>query len=95
MPEPDAIAVHLDATGADLSDPTAVARQIPLASDLAARTRVSVLPTASRRRGVLGRLLSAREIPVGRAARCTALLLRGYVDIGADETSAWGFAPAA
>jgi hypothetical protein len=91
--EPETITVRLDATGADLSDPSAVATQIPAAGGLAARTRVSVLPTALRRSGVLGRILGPREVPVGRAARCTALLVRGYVDVAADDTSAWGFAP--
>jgi hypothetical protein len=30
-------------------------------------------------------------VPVSRATRCTALLLRGYVDVAADAGAAWGF----
>jgi hypothetical protein len=87
------VTVQLDATGVDLEDPSAVARQLPAPSTLAAGTRVAVLATARREDGVLRRLLGARAVAVSRAARCTALLVRGYVDLGADDAASWGHAP--
>ena len=90
-----AVAILLDATSIDVDDPAQVAGQIPAAAELPPATPIFVLGVAAGRRAVL-RLLE-RRVPVTRAARCTALLARGYVDIGAglDEASradlAWGF----
>jgi hypothetical protein len=75
-----------------VDDPAVLAEQIPLATTLATGTRVALPPIAWRRRGALGRILGPGKVAVGRAARCTALIVRGYVDIGADDGSAWGFA---
>jgi hypothetical protein len=91
----NAIAVLLDAAGVDLADPAQVAAQIPRATELLADTPVFVLGAAVRGRGVL-RWLGMRTVPVPRAARCTALVARGYVRVGAgiDTKSgadiAWG-----
>ncbi len=89
----EVVTVQLDATAADVGVPAAVAGQIPLASTLAPGTRVVVRASATRRGGVLGRLLGPRREPVPRSTACTALLVRGYVDIGADDAGAWGVAP--
>ena len=49
-------------------------------------------------RSVLGAL--GRKEKVSRAARCTALVVRGYIRVGAgtdpdtDADLAWGYAPA-
>jgi hypothetical protein len=91
----DAIAVVIDAAGVDVADPTEVAEQIPRATELRAGTPVLVLGAAVRGRGVL-RWLGMGTVPVPRAARCTALIARGYVHVGAgrdDESGAdiaWG-----
>jgi hypothetical protein len=87
------VTVHLDATGVDIEDPSALARQLPPANSLSPRTRVVVPSAATRKDGVLRRLLGPRAVAVSRAARCTALLVRGYVDLGADDRAAWGHAP--
>lgn len=96
----DAIAVALDADHA--RDVAAVARAIPAADEVEGDTLVVVLPfveppsLASRLFAAIGR--RSRDVP--RALRCSALLTRGYVRIGAgvDEATgadlAWGYAPA-
>jgi hypothetical protein len=91
--EADAVAVLLDGAEADLDDASAVADQLPAASTLPPRTLVVVLGTPARAGGVLRRWLPARTAPVPRSARCTALLARGYVDVGAEAGVAWGWSP--
>jgi hypothetical protein len=86
------VTIRLDASEAAVDDAPAVAQQIPLASTLEPRTRVAVLALGVRKRGVLGRLLGDRRIDVPRATRCTALLVRGYADVGANDEEAWGYA---
>jgi hypothetical protein len=93
MSEPDGLTVELDATGVDLEDPSAVARQLPAAASLAPGARLTVAAVALGRDGLLRRLLPPRKVAVPRAALCTALLVRGYVDVGADARGAWGCAP--
>ncbi len=94
---PPPLAIALDARACDVRDPVAVAARIPDAASREPGTRVCVLGAATRGGGWLGRW--RRSVPVPRAARCTALLARGYVGIGAgvDEESgaemAWGVAP--
>jgi hypothetical protein len=96
-PTADAVAVSLDMRGAGGGSPSAVAAQVPLASALPPGTPVVVLGLAARGGSIWTRF--ARGVSVPRAARCGALLARGYVDIGAgtDDVSgadlAWGFAP--
>ena len=94
-PPEGARVVRLDATLADLDDPAEVARQIPRASDLPAGTAVAVSGTATRRRGLLRAVLGDRKVAVSRAARCTALLSQGYVDLAASDEAAWGLVPGA
>lgn len=91
MTEP--VTVRLDATDADLEDASAVALQLPDPATLVPGARVNVLASATRRGGVLRRLLGPSRVPVTRATRCTALLIRGYVTIGADDEQAWGAVP--
>ena len=93
--EAEAIAVLIDAEGVDANDPAAVAAQIPHAIELPECTLVCVLGTAARGRGVIRCVRRAVQIP--RSARCTALVARGYVGVGAgiDDAGsndlAWGF----
>jgi hypothetical protein len=72
-------------------DVESVAPQIPRAETIAAGTRVVVLAGKSRR--WLGKLLPPRGAPPG-AAIGSALLVRGYVNIGAGvergRAAAWG-----
>lgn len=98
----DDAAAYAVALGAEAAaDARAIACALPAPEDLAPGTLVVVLPVvveapslASRFRSVLGR---TRTIP--RAERCTALLARGYVRLGAAEDAAsghdlaWGWAP--
>ena len=95
-PTADAVAVLLDAGGdADPQTVAGVVAQLPAASDLAPGTPLLVLGRATDLRA-FWRLFS-RSVPVPRLARCTALLMRGYVDIGAGDVDgddlAWGYAP--
>jgi len=95
-PTADAIAVLLDAGGGvDLRTPAGVASQIPPASMLPSGVSVFVLGRAAPARSFWR--LFARDVPVPRSSRCTALLARGYVDIGAADIDgddlAWGLAP--
>ena len=90
-----AVAVWLDATGIDVDDPAQIVAQLPPVAELPPGTPVFVLGSAARGRRVL-RWLGTRSVPVTRAARCTALVARGYVGVGAgiDDASgadlAWG-----
>jgi hypothetical protein len=76
---------------------TDVASQIPAATELPPGTPVIVLGSAARSASLWGLVSRAVEIP--RAVRCSALVARGYVDIGAgtDEVTgadlAWGVTP--
>jgi hypothetical protein len=91
------VAVLLDAPPENGRAITSIAEQVPLASSLPSGTAVFVLGAAPSAHG-LWRLFG-RTAPVARTVRCTALLVRGYVEIGAgiDEASgadvAWGSAP--
>jgi hypothetical protein len=91
-----AIAVLVDATGLDERDAGAIAAQIPSADDLQAATAVFVLDVAVRGRGAL-RWLGARTVNLPRTCRCTALVARGYVSVGAAVDPSgrgdlvWGF----
>jgi hypothetical protein len=90
-PEASAMAVWLDATGSDLAAVGDVAGQIADARSLPPRTAVVVLGTAARRPSGWRRILGAQRVPVAREVRCAALLVRGYVDIGAGAEVAWGW----
>ena len=75
-------------------DVDSVAPQIPRAETLEPGTRLVVLPGKSR--GWIGKLLPPRDAPP-LATIGSALLARGYVNIGAGEESGrvavWGDAP--
>jgi hypothetical protein len=77
------LCVLLDASDVDLTAAPAIAAQLPEATSLGPRTYVFVLGAAMRTRRGLGRWLGPAAVPVGRAARCAALLARGYTNIGA------------
>lgn len=78
-----AAAVVLDAASLNGDDAGAVARQLPDASTLPEGTLVVVSGEAIRGVGILGRLFGGGTTAVNRAARCAALVARGYVDVGA------------
>ncbi len=88
-PTAEALAVLLDATDIDADDPGAFAEQIPHATQLREATPVFVLGEAVRSRGTL-RWLGARTVAISRLARCTALVARGYVGVGAGVDAASG-----
>ncbi len=97
--EAAAIVVELDASTSDLSTVGAVVAQVPECGGLPHRTLVVLLGQAGRGGGTWRRLVRMNVTPVSRAARCSALLVRGYVDIGAgtDDGTArdlvWGWSP--
>jgi hypothetical protein len=89
------VALLLDASrGSDARTVAGVAAQLPGASSLPGGTRVFVLGAAASS-GPFAWLPFTRGVPVTKASRCSALLARGYVDIGAgtDDDLAWGTAP--
>jgi hypothetical protein len=86
-----ATVVRLDTTEVDPEDFAALSAQLPHASTLPPRTVVAVPAVAVHRRRFLRGVLGDRKVTVSRATRCTALLLRGYVDVAADAGEAWGF----
>lgn len=81
---------------------TSVAAALPDPGDLAPGTLVLVpgripSPARSLSRSVLGMFRRSQDV-VARALRCSALVARGYVDVGAAEDGAgvaWGYAPRA
>jgi hypothetical protein len=97
-PEAGAIAVLLEA-GREELDELAVANQLLSARDLPPATTVIVLGDAARSSSRSGWFSLPRSsvVAVPRGPRCGALLMRGYVGLGAgvDEASGsdlvWGF----
>ena len=89
-----AVAIVLDASACDLQSEAEVAAMLPPPSSVGPGTYVFVMGAASRGAGLLRRWLGT--VAVSRAVRCTALLARGYVGVGAgvDPVSgvdlAWG-----
>jgi hypothetical protein len=88
-PQASSIAILLDASERDLDDASSVAEQIPRAGDLPPATGVYVLSPGIAHRHGLARWLGPRHVRASRAARCGALLMRGYVGIqaGVDPSS--------
>jgi hypothetical protein len=86
-------AVLLDATGTDLSTVESVAAQLGDATSLPPRTLVVVLGAAVRVLPAWRRLFGGGATQVPRALRCSALLVKGYVEIGADAAGdlTWGW----
>jgi hypothetical protein len=93
-----AVAVLLEAEADDLNE-IEVASQVPRAHGLPPATPVFILGSATRtpsRATWLSSLLRSSTVSVGRAPRCGALLMRGYVALGAglEESSGadlvWG-----
>jgi hypothetical protein len=74
------------------------AAQIPLASEMPEGRIVVVLPERAASGGIITRLFRGGRTPVPRAVRATALLARGYREIGAavdaktDLDLVWGVA---
>jgi hypothetical protein len=89
-PTAEAIAVLVDA-GDDATSIAGIAAQLPESTSLSSGTPVFVLGKAAVASSFWS--LFARDIAIPRTARCTALLARGYVDIGADADIVWGYAP--
>ena len=88
--EAAAVAVLLDASINDLANLAAVAAQIPNAETLGPATLVMVLGEAVNARRGWGRLFGVGRSKIARALRCGALLVQGYVDIGAALDPATG-----
>jgi hypothetical protein len=92
-------AVVLDATDGDLERVESIVTQIPRANSLAPGSPLVVFGSATSEARSWRRLFGAHRVAVTRAARCSAMLARGYVDIGAgvDDRSgadlAWGWTP--
>ncbi len=74
----DAVAIQLRDGGESEEE---AAPHVPEASSLPAGTWVVVLPEAARGKGLLS---AFSRKPIARAVRAGALLLRGYVEIGAE-----------
>jgi hypothetical protein len=90
------VAVLLETAGDDWKSLDRIVAQLPEAASLPADATLVVLGRAVRNESSWRRWVGDRMVPVPRALRCTALLVRGYVDIGAttDEGRAdlvWGF----
>jgi hypothetical protein len=89
----------LDARHGQLRDVASVLAQVPSASTLEPRTPIVVFGVAVRGGGALRRLFGGGSAHVARAARCTALVARGYVDVGGGVDAvtgadlAWGWSP--
>jgi hypothetical protein len=79
----EATVVKLDASEADLTAVEAVAAQVPESGAFAERTLVVLLGAATRGGGGWRRLILMGDTSVPRAPRCSALVMRGYVDVGA------------
>ena len=82
-PNAPSVAILLDESDGDLRDPAVVARQLPDPATLPALSLVFVLGTSAPRQGLLGRWFGVGATLVPTATRCSALLARGYVGIGA------------
>jgi hypothetical protein len=95
----EAAVIQLDATESDLSSAEAVAAQLPDAASLPARTLVVLLGNAGGAGGVWRRILFMKDAKIPRAPRASALLMRGYVEIGAAKDAAsshdlvWAWSP--
>jgi hypothetical protein len=95
-PDAEAFALLLDEQTGDPRSLAGVVAQLPGASSLSPGTFVVILGTAANERPFWR--LFTRGAVVARATRCSALVARGYVDVGAglDEAGAdltWGAAP--
>jgi hypothetical protein len=94
-----ATALLLDARHEKRMDIASVVAQVPSASTLGPRTPMVVFGAADRGGGVLRRLFGGASVNVARATRCTALVARGYVDVGGGVDAvtgadlAWGWSP--
>lgn len=89
------VAVLLETATEDSAGLPEIAAQIPDAATLPTEATVVVLGGAVRSTTSWRRWLGDRTVRVPRALRCTALLVRGYVDIGATagdggDDLAWG-----
>jgi hypothetical protein len=77
----------------------ALARLVPPASELPSGTPVVLFGTRVHGFSWWKRLASRASVRIGRAERCSALLVRGYVDVSAatdtstGEDLAWAWAP--
>jgi len=98
-PDGAAIALVLDARREDLRGAAAILAQVPGATTLPPRTPIVLFGAAIRTGRAWRRFLGAGTVRVPRAARCTALVALGYVDVGGgiDPTTgsdlAWGWSP--
>lgn len=73
----------------------AIMTALPDPATLDPRTLVALLPASAGEKSFGRSLLAAfgRTKKIDLAKRCSALVLRGYVDVGAADDIAWGYAP--
>jgi hypothetical protein len=92
-----AVLLHIGDGRAD--DVGSLFAQIPKATIFPSGTPIVLLGTAISRVNAWRRLLGGGSVRVPRATRCTALVARGYIDVGGgiDESTgsdlAWGCSP--
>jgi hypothetical protein len=97
----EATVVRLDGVAGDLAHAEAVAAQIPDRATFECRTLVVLLGTAVPAGAAWRRLVFLRDEMVPRASRASALVMRGYVDVGAGSDAGssqdlvWGWSAAA
>jgi hypothetical protein len=96
------MAIVLDGDASDLRGIAGICAQLPAAGTLPPQTLVVIFGRAERPKRIFAfaRMLAVRRNVVPRALRCSALLARGYVDLGAGvdpdtgDDLAWGSTPA-
>ncbi len=89
-----AVLLDLDAEASERAQVEVAAAQIPAADDQPAGRRVFVLAARANVGGFFARIFARGRGHVTPAVRATALLARGYVNLGSDDSGAlktvWG-----
>ena len=88
-----AVLLDVDPDANEHAQVDAAAAQIPDAAELPKGRVVVVLAARAQTGGFFSRLLSSGRARVSPAVRATALLARGYTNLGADDELVWGEAP--
>jgi hypothetical protein len=85
-----AVMLDVDPEANERAQLDAAAAQIPAAAELPAGRIVVLLPQRAQAGGFFSRLLASGRARVSPAVRATALLARGYTNLGADDELVWG-----